>query len=171
MNHYLFVDGYNIINAWPELKQLSVDNLQQAREKLIEQMIEYQSYTGERVTIVFDAHLVKGSNLKSETINGIDVIFTKEHQTADSYIEKQIEGFIRNRKNRVRVATSDWAEQQIVLGSGATRISARELKIEMELVKKNIRKKTAEINHNRSALEERLDDKIVEILEKWRRKE
>ncbi|SHJ37396.1 hypothetical protein SAMN02745975_01952 [Geosporobacter subterraneus DSM 17957] len=171
MRNYLFIDGYNIINAWPELKETSGSNLQQAREKLIERMIEYQSYIGEQVIIVFDAHLVKGSNQKNENINGVEVVFTKEHQTADSYIEKQVEQLTRNRRNRVRVATSDWAEQQFVLGSGATRISARELKIEMELVKKNIRKKTEEIRQDRSALEERLDDKTVQILEKWRRKQ
>ncbi|AOT71149.1 NYN domain-containing protein [Geosporobacter ferrireducens] len=171
MRNYLFVDGYNIINAWPELKEASGANLQQARENLIEQMIEYQSFVGERVTIVFDAHLVKGSNQKNETISGVEVVFTKEHQTADSYIERQVEQLTRNQRNRVRVATSDWAEQQFVLGSGATRISARELRIEMDLVKKNIRKKAEEIRQNRSALADRLDDETVQILEKWRRKQ
>ena len=171
MRNYLFVDGYNIVNAWTELKETSGSNLQQARETLIEQMIEYQSYMGERVIIVFDAHLVKGSNQNNEIYNGVEVVFTKEHQTADSYIEKQVEQLTRNRKNKVRVATSDWAEQQFVLGSGATRISARELRIEMEQVKKNIRKKAEEIGRNRSALEDRLDDQTVQILEKWRRKQ
>lgn len=171
MRNYLFVDGYNIINAWPELKEASGSNLQQARENLIEQMVEYQSFVGERVTIVFDAHLVKGSSQKNEIINGVEVVFTKEHQTADSYIERQVEQLTRNQRNRVRVATSDWAEQQVVLGSGATRISARELRIEMDLVKKNIRKKAEEIRQDRSALADRLDDETVQILEKWRRKQ
>ncbi|WZL72651.1 NYN domain-containing protein [Clostridiaceae bacterium 35-E11] len=171
MSSYLFIDGYNVINAWPELKKIGRSDLEEARDCLIAQLVDYQSYTGETVIIVFDAHLVKGSNLKQEWVNGVEVVFTKELQTADSYIEKKVEELAKMRKNKVRVATSDWAEQQVVLGSGAIRISARELKLELDEIKKNIRKKTEAPKKIRSTLEERIDKKIIEHLEKWRRKQ
>lgn len=160
-----------MINAWPELKKIGLVNLEEARDRLIANLVEYQSYTGERVIVVFDAHLVKGSSLKQEWVNGVEVVFTKELQTADSYIEKKVEELAKIRKNKVRVATSDWAEQQVVLGSGAIRISARELKLEFDGIKKSIRKKTEELKKTRSTLEERIDEKIIERLEKWRRKQ
>ena len=169
MNHYLLIDGYNIVNAWAELKEIGTVNLEEARNTFIQQLIDYKSYTGEIVIVVFDAHLVKGSSTKQEFVRGVEVIFTKEHQTADSYIEKKVDELTKNRRNRVRVATSDWAEQQVVLGSGATRISARELKIELDTVKKNIRKKTEEANEVRSTLSDRINGEVAQILEKWRR--
>ncbi|KXG74802.1 NYN domain-containing protein [Thermotalea metallivorans] len=169
MKRYLLVDGYNIINAWPRLKRAGMENLQEAREQLIEILAEYKSFTGEEVIIVFDAHLVKGAQGKRESLNGLEIIFTKEHQTADSYIERRVEELTKNRRNMVRVATSDWAEQQVVLGSGAARISARELGIEVEAIKNQIQEKTKEVQQNHGRLGDRLDSKIVEILEKWRR--
>jgi predicted RNA-binding protein with PIN domain len=169
LNHYLIIDGYNIINAWPELKEISGDNLEDARNLFIEQVVEYKSYTGDIVIIVFDAHMVKGSSTKHMCIKGVEVVFTKENQTADSYIEKKVDELTKSRRNRVRVATSDWAEQQVVLGSGATRISARELKIELENVKNCIKKKTQETNIDRSILSDRINSEVAQVLEKWRR--
>ncbi|MDF2548424.1 MAG: hypothetical protein K0R93_3322 [Anaerosolibacter sp.] len=171
MKKYLLVDGYNVINAWPELKKLGVEHLQEARDRLIELLVEYKSFTGDRVILVFDAHLVKGTLIKEQSLHGVEIIFTKEHQTADSYIEKKVEELTKNRRNVVRVATSDWAEQQVVLGSGATRISARELHIEIELVKKQIRTKTNEVQKNYDRLGDRIDANVFEILERWRRRQ
>ncbi len=169
MNHYLLIDGYNIINTWSELKQAGLDSLEEARNMLIQQLVDYKFYTGEYVVVVFDAHMVKGSTAKEYSIKGIEIIFTKEYQTADSYIEKKVDKLTKNRRNKVRVATSDWAEQQVVLGSGATRVSARELKIELETVKRRIYKKTEEINDTRSDLSDRINVETAQILEKWRR--
>ncbi len=171
MKKYLLVDGYNVINAWSELKKLGIDHLQEARDRLIELLVEYKSFTGENVILVFDAHLVKGTQIKEQTLHGLEVVFTKEHQTADSYIEKKVEELVKNRRYTVRVATSDWAEQQAVLGSGATRISARELHAEVELVKKQIRQKTEETQKNYDRLGDRIDTSVVEILEQWRRRQ
>lgn len=169
MNHYLIIDGYNIINAWPDLILVGNDSLEEARNLLLNQLVDYKSYTGEKVIVVFDAHMVKSSSAKEYSVKGVEVIFTKEYQTADSYIEKIVDQLTKNRKNKVRVATSDWAEQQVVLGSGATRISARELKIELQTVKKQINRKTEEINDTRTALSDRISAEAAEILEKWRR--
>ncbi len=88
---YLFVDGYNVINDWDELKQLSNIDLQSARDRLVEIMVEYKVLTGTEIVIVYDAHMVKGSCEKVENIKGVEVVFTKEHQTADSYIEKTLD--------------------------------------------------------------------------------
>ncbi|TCO75033.1 hypothetical protein EV214_110107 [Marinisporobacter balticus] len=163
------VDGYNIINAWSKLKEIGKINLEEARDILIQELVDYKHYMGYHVTIVFDAQYVKGNDLKQYFIKGIEVIFTKEHQTADSYIEKKVESLTKDRKNVVRVATSDWAEQQMVLGSGATRISARELKIELNNITKKIYKKTEATKQARSTLGDRIDKEVVEKLEKWRR--
>jgi predicted RNA-binding protein with PIN domain len=169
LKSYLLIDGYNFMNAWWKLKGMEFGDLEEAREKLIDELIEYKWYTGENVAIIFDAYLVKGNLGKRERRRGIEVIFTKENETADSYIEKKVEMLTRDKRNHVRVATSDWAEQQMVLGSGAIRVSARELVIELESAKRNIRKKVEKTKQNRMTVEERIDEKILETLERWRR--
>ena len=135
---YLFVDGYNIINSWEVLKELKDGNLEEARNKLIQIMMEYQHYSGIVTTIVFDAHLVKGNSGTKEKHGELKVVYTKESETADHYIERRLDEIGKLR--RVRVATSDWMEQQIILGRGGTRISARELEIEVFSGKKTNQK-------------------------------
>ncbi|WDV45439.1 NYN domain-containing protein [Clostridiaceae bacterium M8S5] len=163
---FIFIDGYNIINAWMELKELSKLGLGVARNKLIELMAEYQSFTGIKVIIVFDAHLVKGNTGKKDSQLNVDIVYTKEDETADSYIERSISKLVKNQK-LVRVATSDWAEQQIILGRGATRISARELEIELSRVKNKITKKkeTLEVNNTRETIEDIIDMDVVKKLQ------
>lgn len=167
---FLFIDGYNIINAWSQLRDLNNVGLEASRNKLIELMAEYQSYTGIKVIIVFDAHMVKGNTGKKDKVLNVSVVYTKEDQTADSYIEKSIYKMANNKK-LVRVATSDWAEQQIVLGRGAARISARELEIEVKRVKKSITKKkeTLSITNTRETIEDVIDIEIVKKLQKLSR--
>lgn len=169
VKEYLFVDGYNIINCWDDLRALSNISLETARNELIDTMAEYQSYTGIKVIIVFDAHLVRGSIEKKEIIKGIEIIYTKEKETADHYIERKLDEIGRIKK--VRVATSDWIEQQIVIGRGGTRISARELKLEIGQQKNMIRRKNAKNNETNDLLIGRLDRKTLEKLEKWRKNE
>ena len=126
-NSYLIIDGYNIINAWDNLKEISKEDLEGAREKLIHYIIEYAQYTGKKAIIVFDAYNVKNSKENIEERKYITIVHTKEHQTADSYIEKYISSL--SKYDDIEVATSDYAEQQIILGKGASRISARELRL------------------------------------------
>lgn len=164
---YLFVDGYNIINDWDNLKSISKTNLENARECLIETMSEYKVITGVEVIIVFDAHLVKGSCEKSEKYKGIEVVFTKEHQTADSYIEKTLDKIGKIR--RVRVATSDFLEQQVILGRGGTRISSRELKLEIDGLKNRVNRKNESMNINNDINIGKLDDKNRDALLKWKK--
>lgn len=164
---YLFVDGYNIINSWGNLKELSNISLELAREELIEVMSEYQTYLGIKVIVVFDAHLVKGSSGLVEESKGLKVVYTKENETADQYIEKTLDEI--GRIKRVRVATSDWLEQQIVLGRGGTRISARELELEILQHKKSMRRKKEQKVSKDEILMGRLDDKTLKKLNQWRK--
>ena len=164
IKEYLFVDGYNIINSWEKFNQLKHINLEEARNELIQLMLEYKHYANIEIIIVFDAHLVKGNNGKEDNINGLKVVYTKENETADHYIEKTIDKI--GRIKRVRVATSDWMEQQIILGRGATRISARELEQEIFNEKKLMKRKRNTENQRNDMLLGRLDQETIKKLNK-----
>ncbi|MCF6462457.1 NYN domain-containing protein [Clostridium sp. Cult1] len=164
---YLFVDGYNIINSWSNLRELSSLNLEVAREELIETMAEYQHYSDIKVIVVFDAHMVKGNTGKKENVKGVEVVYTKENETADQYIEKTLDSI--GRIKRVRVATSDWMEQQIVLGRGGTRISARELEVEISNQRNLLMKKKNKEKDKTDLFIGRLDEEILKKLNKWRK--
>ena len=133
---YLLVDGYNIIFAWDELKVLAAENLEGARTKLMEIMCNYQGFCGCHLILVFDAYKVKGNPGSVEQFHNISVVYTKEAETADMYIEKTTKEIAR--KKRVRVATSDGMEQIIILGHGAIRISARAFQEEVKRVNDRI---------------------------------
>ena len=134
---YLLVDGYNIIFAWDELKALAAENLEGARTKLMEIMCNYQGFKQCTLILVFDAYKVKGSVGEVEKVNNITVVYTKEAETADTYIEKATHDL--SKEHRVRVATSDNLEQTIILGNGAYRISASEFYDEIKRTEKAIR--------------------------------
>ncbi len=134
---YLLVDGYNILFAWSDRKQPSAQDLDLARNQLIQRLANYQGWRGCRVIVVFDAYRVKRHDRTIEEHSGIHVVYTKEAETADSYIEKVSHQLAQN--YRVRVATSDALEQIIVLGNGAQRVSARELLSELLTVEADIR--------------------------------
>jgi predicted RNA-binding protein with PIN domain len=127
---YLLVDGYNIIFAWDELKQLAGQDVSAARSALCDLLADYRGAKQCEVILVFDAYKVKGNPGSVEKFNGISVVYTKEAQTADAYIEKATYDLSKN--HRVRVATSDALEQLIILGHGALRISARTFREELE---------------------------------------
>lgn len=162
---YLFVDGYNIINSWERLRELRDNDFQGARDKLIHILEEYKHYSQIEIILVFDAHLVKGNSGITENYNGLEVVYTKESETADQYIEKKLDEIGRIKK--VRVATSDWVEQQIILGRGGTRISARELEIEIFDEKKNMRRKGKSNKRKNDLAISRLGQDVVEKLNNW----
>ena len=120
---YLLVDGYNVIFAWSDLKKLAAQDVAAAREALADILANYRGWRKCEVLLVFDAYKVKGNPCSVEKKNGIYIIYTKEAQTADSYIERAT--YDLGKDHRVRVATSDNLEQVIILGHGALRISAR----------------------------------------------
>ena len=119
---YLLVDGYNIIFAWDELKKQASQSLDLARTTLIHRLCNYQGFCGTKIILVFDAYRVKKNPGSVENFRNISVVYTKEAETADSYIQKVSHEL--SKKHRVRVATSDAAEQMIILGSGALRVPA-----------------------------------------------
>ncbi len=134
---YLLVDGYNIIFAWDDLKKISEDNLDAARGELINRMCNYQGYDGSELILVFDAYRVKGKHREVEKYCNINIVYTKESETADSYIERVTHELSRN--HRVRVATSDGIEQMIILGNGAMRISASEFRKRYDAAERSIK--------------------------------
>jgi predicted RNA-binding protein with PIN domain len=133
---YLLIDGYNAIFAWDELKKISRDNLEAARNKLIEKISTYKIFKKFDIIIVFDAYKVKGNRGEVENIDDITIVYTKEAQTADSYIEKTAK--LLSRDYKVTVATSDGLEQLIIFGSGALRMPVRILQKEVEDIEHNI---------------------------------
>jgi small GTP-binding protein len=136
---YLLVDGYNIIYASAELKQLALTDLKAARDSLIDALVNFQGFRREKVILVFDAYKVPGGREHMEENAGLVIIYTKEAETADQYIEKAAHEI--SKKYRVTVATSDAIEQVIVMGSGAIRLSARDFLEELERTRQMIREK------------------------------
>lgn len=135
-NEYLLVDGYNIIFSWEELRSLARENLDAARMKLLEIMCNYQGYRGIQVIVIFDAYKVKGGMGSVEQYQNIHVVFTKEAETADMYIEKVTHEI--GKKYKVTVATSDGTEQVIIMQQGAYRMSAADLKSSVDWVNEQI---------------------------------
>ncbi|MFG6120607.1 NYN domain-containing protein [Thalassobacillus sp. B23F22_16] len=163
----LLVDGYNMIGAWPELKNLKDKDLSQARDLLIDMMAEYQSYTGERVIIVFDAYHVRGLANKEKN-HRVEVIFTRENETADERIEK-LAGELNDVRTQVYVATSDYAEQRTIFGQGAFRKSARELYIEVKNIERTIEKDVEAHKQLKYQPKIPIKKEVLDVFEKWRR--
>ena len=133
---YLLVDGYNIIFAWEELKAVSRESLEHARQCLMDILANYHGFHPCELILVFDAYKVAGNVGAAEEYHGIHIVYTREAETADNYIEKTIYKIARD--HRVRVATSDALEQMIILGSGALRVSAAELHTQVQAAKVEI---------------------------------
>ncbi len=139
---YLLVDGYNVIFAWEELRDLARTNIDSARDKLMDVMCNYQGFRRCRLILVFDAYRVEGHKEEVVKYHNIHVVYTKEAETADQYIERTAHEM--GRKYQVTVATSDGLEQIIIRGQGCVMMSARELKEEIERINKEIRVKYVE---------------------------
>lgn len=164
----VFVDGYNVINSWEELKKTKGYNLGAARDKLIEILQNYAAYEGHKIFIVFDAHELKGSLEKKEVKNNVVVVYTKEGETADSYIEKYVDTL--GRKRDVLVVTSDSLEQQLAFQRGASRMSSLEFYHEVKKIEKRIEKQSEKLKERKKhLLEDRLEEDVLEKLEKLRR--
>lgn len=138
---YLLVDGYNIIHAWDELRAIAREDLDGARTRLIDRLRNYQGWKRNKVIVVFDAYKVKGNPGSVEKAGEVYVVYTKEAETADMYIEKTTYALAKERReHRVRVATSDGLEQMIILGHGAVRMPAAELEFEVGQAEGEIRR-------------------------------
>lgn len=167
MKEFLIVDGYNIINSWPELVELKNKSFAHAREKLVDILSDLQGVTQAKTIVVFDGLNVKGGLESHEEIGGIQIIFTQEGETADALIERLV-GRLPPAA-MIAVATSDWAEQRLVFGKGAYRLSARDLYDKV----KEVRLHTGEYVSSGSLepvnLYTNLNDDVKDTLEKLRR--
>ncbi|KRE44365.1 NYN domain-containing protein [Paenibacillus sp. Soil522] len=138
----LLVDGYNMIGAWPVLEKLKEYDLEEARDKLLDLLADYQGFTGMQVHVVFDAHQVPGLGATYRH-HKLTIVYTKEKETADECIERLCSELFVRRRN-IYVATSDLVEQHVAFGKGALRVSARELLIDIGQNRKNIEKSLRE---------------------------
>lgn len=134
---YVLIDGYNVIHAWDNLRGLTGEHMDVARNLLINTLCNYQGYKKCELILVFDAYKIKGHDREVEKFNNITIVYTKEAETADMYIERASYKLAKN--NRVRVVTSDGMEQLIIIGNGAIRVSAREFREEIRAAEEEIR--------------------------------
>ena len=164
---YLLVDGYNIIFAWEELKQLAEDNIMSARDKLMDILSDYQGFRKMTLILVFDAYKVEGNPGTIFKYHNIYVVYTKEAETADQYIEKTVHKI--GRRHHVTVATSDALEQVIILGQGGHRISAQGLQNEILLAKQELRKEHLEkTSKGKRYLFDGVSDEMTEYVDRMR---
>lgn len=167
---YLLVDGYNIIFAWPELKELAKESLDSARLMLLDILTKYQGIRGCQIIAVFDAYRVQGHAEEILDYDTIHVVYTREAQTADQFIEKFAHD--NQKKYSITVATSDYLQQIIIRGAGSAVMSARELKVEIERVNSAVldayrEKQTV----NRNSLKDALSDEAKEQMKNLLRSE
>lgn len=168
-DEYLLVDGYNIIFGWADLSAIAKTSLEDAREKLINILANYQGVKKMNLILVFDAHLVKGNIGSLEKHGDIYVVYTKEAETADNYIERTTTELQKGYK--VTVATSDGLEQVIIMSRGAVRMTANELKEDVKLVNKVLKEKIEEIKPiKNNMLLDNLDPAAQQWMENLRRK-
>ncbi|WP_261303083.1 NYN domain-containing protein [Paenibacillus andongensis] len=170
MEQFLIVDGYNIIGAWPELSKLKDTDLEGARDQLIHMLAEYQSYSGMKVYLVFDAYMVPGLG-KKYVQSKLTVLYTKEKETADERIERLVTNLMGRRK-QIYVATSDMIEQHVIFGKGALRMPAGELLVKIKQNRKEVRERIhPETSSKRNPFESKLSHELKEQFERWRRGE
>lgn len=164
----IFVDGYNVINSWPELKKIKEYSYEVARISLIDSLQNYSSYKDCKIFIVFDAHKVPGALEKKDRVGNLIIVFTKDGETADSFIERNVNDI--GRKTEVFVVTSDSLEQQTVFQRGAVRMSSIEFYREIEKIENNIRKKSEKLKEKqRNSLEDNIEKDVRDKLERIRR--
>lgn len=162
----LIVDGYNIINNWPEFEDLRAEQMELARVKLVEILEEFVPLLWPRIIVVFDAYRVRGKRPSGELLKGLEVIYTAEGQTADTFIERLVVN-LKEGGDDIEVASSDNLEQHLVLWKGGRRLSARELRERLRACRAELMKENP--SSTRNNLDERLSEKVKRALEKWRR--
>jgi predicted RNA-binding protein with PIN domain len=165
----IFVDGYNVINSWPNLKQKKDVSFEGARQTLVDKLHNYGVFKDCKIVLVFDAYKVVGSLEKKDIVNkNISVVFTKDGETADIYIEKKVNTL--GRKHEIVVVTSDKLEQQTIFQRGAVRMSSLEFYNEIAKVEKSIQiKSDKNKDTQKNIISDNLDDETAKMLEEIRR--
>lgn len=173
MKSYLIIDGYNVIHYWAEMEGITTLHLEEAREDLISRLGSYSGLKGYETVLVFDAYS-QDEDLHEESRSGIRIVFTGKNQTADSYIEKLV--YQLPKPYTVRVVTSDYTLQRLVLANGGERISSRELIEEMTATRQNVRKTYPRLSmearqtiNDRNRIEDYMDDAVLSVMKKLRK--
>lgn len=165
----LIVDGYNVINAWDILKTLANESLELAREKLNSLISEYTQYTGYKTILVYDAYRVKDFSVRQERLKNLEIVFTKENEIADSYIEKYITSLSKKRYLEIFIATDDISIMQIGQGKGAVHISTAELLINVNTANLKIRDKIKKNHVGNNSLNNFIDKDTYKLLDELRK--
>ena len=169
----LIVDGYNIINACRGGARMNADSLAEARDRLLSELVDYAGYSAQQVVLVFDAWMSDRTQRTEERHGPVTVVYTQKGEIADRYIERlcdDLAGDIELRRLEVRVASSDALEQTIILGRGASRMSARELLYEMEQLRSaGIRQMAQKPVSRRNPIADHLSDEVRDKLERMRK--
>ena len=169
METYLLVDGYNIINSWPELLRLMEDSIDHARDRLIHLLNNHAGFKECKIILIFDGHKVKDNRGQRYFENGLEIVFSPWAVTADQLIEKEVGRLLKEGKC-VYVATSDKLQQEIIWTKGAYRVSARELLEDVERARQDYKEIFKRKNPvRRNYLEANLDGRVREELERIRR--
>lgn len=165
---YILVDGYNVLNSWEEVKKYKDDDFEFARHKLVDMLCDFASFKAVKIIVVFDAHKQAGGIERKENYKGIEIIYTKEGEIADCYIERTVH--LLSKKHKIGVVTFDNLEQSLILQLGAIRITPIEFLDQIKRIGKNIKEKT-KLNYveERNLLENCITEDILEKLEKMRR--
>lgn len=166
---FIFVDGYNVINSWSNLKKEKETSLESARQKLVDILHNYGAINGCKIVIVYDGHKVTGNvENKYEHNKNLVVVFTKDGETADAYIEREVHNL--GRRFEVYVVTSDSLEQQTIFQRGAVRISSVEFYNLVRVDIENVRKSSKKVHTlHKNTLEDNIDDEVLKKLEAIRR--
>lgn len=171
MQTILLVDGYNMVGAWPSLQRLrDRDSLEAARGELVELLTNYTAFRGYRTVLVFDAQMVVSPLVWQVQPTGIEICFTEHEQTADTFIEQYSYQLLRSQVGRVIVATSDRAQQLLILAQGAAWFSADHLRQDVQLAYRQMREQLRSTSRRRQGsrrVMDSLDPKTVERLSKW----
>lgn len=168
MGDFFIIDGYNIINNWECLKDISKEDLEFARQRLLDLLMEYKVYKDGIIIVVFDAHQVRGNIGKKFLINGIEVVFTKEGETADEYIEKLVYNLKKTDK-KVFVITSDWLEQRTIMMLGAVRIPVSEFISDINLMKNEQKRKMPGVKAKDNIIWDNISPETLDRLQRLRR--
>ncbi|PTJ22367.1 NYN domain-containing protein [Staphylococcus simulans] len=167
-DRYLIIDGYNMIGHSRALSELAKENLEEAREKLLLAIGNYKATVADDVICVFDAYEQEG-NESEFYYHGVRTIFTKEHETADSFIERFVYGLYDKHTTHIAVVTSDMSEQHAIFGTGAYRISSREMWQNIKLNEASVESSMKTFNNNKPRTRIQLTDEVLSEFEKFRR--
>ncbi|WP_281198897.1 NYN domain-containing protein [Staphylococcus schleiferi] len=169
-DYYVIIDGYNMIGQSPELSRVAKENLEEAREQLLIEIANYNAVIKGKIVCVFDAY-EQGTPQSESVYHGVHVIFTKENETADSFIERYVYNIYNKHTTHITVVTSDMSEQHAIFGTGAYRLSSREMWRHLKENKETVTKSNHHFHEQKPRTRIHLSEEVLSEFEKLRRGE